>query len=252
MRAIVRVTKPWEEVMRVFVGYGYNARDQWIEDAVFPILRALGFEILHGKEMHGDVLQGAVQARINQSQGLIGFCTLRQGHETEAFNTHPWVRDEIVYALGHKPPKPFIEVRENGVKEVKGIVGDRQYIALGEDKLACVAELATAVSRWSMRKLQLVPKTPEDQIRASMQDLRAAMSDPALVVRYWTRINSVDSQPKEEKIDGVKGGIYLDAAGVPDNGLVKVEGSLGGRVVFYTDWESVDAVQLPVLKGGRK
>jgi hypothetical protein len=34
---------------RVFVGYGYNARDQWIEDQVFPILKALGLEILQAR-----------------------------------------------------------------------------------------------------------------------------------------------------------------------------------------------------------
>ena len=39
--------------MRVFVGYGYNDRDAWIETHVFPILRCAGFSIVHGKDMHG-------------------------------------------------------------------------------------------------------------------------------------------------------------------------------------------------------
>jgi hypothetical protein len=38
--------------MRIFIGYGYNARDAWIEKDVFPILEAMNMEILHGKEMY--------------------------------------------------------------------------------------------------------------------------------------------------------------------------------------------------------
>jgi hypothetical protein len=29
--------------MKVFVGYGYNDRDSWIEEQVFPIFRGMGF-----------------------------------------------------------------------------------------------------------------------------------------------------------------------------------------------------------------
>ena len=62
---------------RVFIGYGYSARDEWIEDYVFPIVKALGLQILHGKGMHGQQLQDGVKARIEQAAGVIGFCTLR-------------------------------------------------------------------------------------------------------------------------------------------------------------------------------
>ena len=38
--------------MRVFLGYGYNDRDEWIKRDVFPILEAMNLEVVSGKEMH--------------------------------------------------------------------------------------------------------------------------------------------------------------------------------------------------------
>ena len=95
--------------MRIFIGYGYNDRDVWIEQHVFPILQAMNIQTVDGKDAHGEVLQDVVKQRIDQSEAVIGFCTLRAGQERAAFNTHPWVRDEMMYALG--AGKPIIEVR---------------------------------------------------------------------------------------------------------------------------------------------
>ena len=39
--------------MRVFIGYGYNDRDKWVEDHVFPLVTAFGCEVLHGKTVYG-------------------------------------------------------------------------------------------------------------------------------------------------------------------------------------------------------
>lgn len=225
---------------RVFVGFGYNPRDQWIEDHVFPILKGLGLQVLHGKDMHGEVLQEGVKARIRQSDALIGFCTLREGHENEAFNTHIWVRDEMVFALGLG--LPVLEIREDGVNDLAGIVGDRQRISLSQaDRLACVAELVAAVSGWCMRKLQLVP----DQGREA--DVRNAVRNPLFVARYRTRINGVDSAHRQARVERVKGGIYMQALAVPDDALIEIEGLVNGQVVFSSDWESADAVQIRVL-----
>ncbi len=225
---------------RVFVGYGYNARDQWIEDQVFPILRALGLQVLDGKDMHGEILQDGVRERIRQSDGFIGFCTLREGHENEAFNTHVWVRDEMVLALGLG--RPVLEVREEGVNNPPGLIGDRQRIPLRQaDRLACVAELVTAVSRWSMRKLQLVPEPLRET------EIRNLIRNPQFEVRYRTRLNGLDSAHRSARIDRIKGGIYMQAVAVPDEALIEVEGVVNGQVVFSSDWESADAVQIRIF-----
>ena len=37
--------------MKVFVGFGYNDQDHWIEEQVFPILRGMGFSVVDGKRI---------------------------------------------------------------------------------------------------------------------------------------------------------------------------------------------------------
>ena len=226
---------------RVFIGYGYSARDEWIEDYVFPIVKALGLQILHGKGMHGEQLQDGVKARIEQAAGVIGFCTLREGHEAEKFNTHPWVREEMAYALGQH--LPIIEVRELGVNDFEGVIGNRQRISLNQnDRLACVAELVTAVSRWSGRKLRLECHSERGP------DIRIIVRNPLFSAWYRTRIDGVDSEFRPAgDVDKIGGGIFMKVHSVPDEALIEVQGRVDGKVVFSSDWESPDAVQIKVI-----
>jgi hypothetical protein len=39
--------------MRIFVGFGYNERDRWIRDMVFPLIPAFGDEVVTGEEAYG-------------------------------------------------------------------------------------------------------------------------------------------------------------------------------------------------------
>jgi hypothetical protein len=226
--------------LKVFVGYGYNERDRWIESEVLPILDALGFDILHGKDMHGEQLQEAVKRRIEQSEGLIGFSTLREGQANAEFNTHPWVRDEMVYALARH--MPVIEIREEGVRAPAGIIGDRQRIQFtNENRLACVRELVVALSRWNVRQIQLIPEGT-----AQAKELRQAFRKAGFQVRYRTRLEGVDSEYFPARLDAVLGGLYLNARGLPSNALVEVQALLDGQLLLSSDWESVDAVQVIV------
>ena len=179
--------------MRIFVGYGYNERDAWVEQHVVPILRAMSIDTVDGKDMHGEVLQEGVKNRIDIADAVVGFCTLRQGQEKAAFNTHVWVRDELMYALG--AGKPIVEVREQGVNEVAGLKGNRQYIPLDQmDRLSCVRELVQAVAGWSMRRLLLVP-SDQQQARKVLagprkpvveRELPGAHQRDSLAVPVWT------------------------------------------------------------------
>lgn len=108
--------------MRVFVGFGYNARDHWIEEQVFPILQGTGFAVVHGKGMHGKELQPDVKARIEQSDVAIGFFTIREGQGEADFTSHVWVRDEMVHADARG--KPIIPVMEDGVRVPDGLLAN--------------------------------------------------------------------------------------------------------------------------------
>jgi len=225
--------------MKIFVGYGYNERDAWIEKDVFPILQAMNLEVTHGKDMHGETLQDGVKERIYEADALIGFSTLRENQGEAEFNSHIWVRDEMQNALTLR--KPVVEVREKGVRNPPGLIGDRQRIELDDDdRLTCIAELVKVVAGWSMRRLLLVPLEADMHRR-----INKALVNKQLSVRYRTRVKGRDSLYSDGKIEKIDGGFYLNAVGLPDYSLVEIEASTStDGIVFSTGWASADLVRI--------
>lgn len=228
--------------MRVFVGFGYNNRDLWIEDQVFPILRGMGFTVLDGKDMHGDILQSEVQSRIDQSDAAIGFFTIREGQGNADFNSHIWVRDEMLYA--NTKGKPIIPVKEEGVKVPDGLLGNRQHIPLNQNnRLACVVELVGAIGRRNIRRLKLDPEG--DQMR---KDLFQWKKTTGFVIRYRTQDETGFESPfREGRLELVNQGFYLNVSDVPKRAYVEVEGVLNGVTQFSSGWASADAVQVKIF-----
>lgn len=227
--------------MRVFVGYGYNERDKWIEDQVFPILRCAGFTVVHGKDMHGQQLQPEVANRLDQSDAAIGFFTIREGQADADFTSHIWVRDEMMYAIGKG--KPIIPVKENGVKLPQGLLGNRQYVQLDQnDRLGCVAELLEALGQRNMRRVRLDPS--EDALRASLWKWR---NTSGFVVRYRSQnAEGLESEFRNGRLELVDQGFYLNLTDVPRKAYIEVEGVLNGSVQFSSGWVSADAVQIRI------
>lgn len=228
--------------MKIFVGYGYNERDKWIEERVFPILRCAGFTVVHGKDMHGLHLQPEVARRLDQSDAAVGFFTMRDGAVDLEFNSHIWVRDEMLYAIGKG--KPIVPVKENGVQLQEGLLGNRQYIPLNqEDRLACVAELLEALGQRNMRRIRLDPS--DDSLRARLWSWRRT---PEFVIRYRTQnADGVESDFRNGRLEIVDQGFYLNLVEVPNKAYVEVEGLLNGASQFTSGWVSADAVQIRVF-----
>jgi hypothetical protein len=228
--------------MKVFVGFGYNDRDNWIEGQVFPILRGMGFTVVDGKDMHGQILQPAVQSRIEQSDAAIGFFTVREGQGDADFNSHLWVRDEMVHA--NAKGKPIIPVKEEGARVPDGLLGDRQYIPLRQnERLACVVELVGALGRRNVRRLKLDPEG--DDLRRSLQRWQRT---PGFVIRYRTQDDAgLESPYREGRLELVNQGFYLDVSDEPMRAYIEVEGVLGGATQFGSGWVSADAVQVKVF-----
>lgn len=185
----------------------------------------MSIDVLHGKDLHGQVLQEGVKNRLEQADAVIGFTTLRAGQEQAEMNTHVWVRDELVHAIALG--KPTVEVRELGVKIPPALMGDRQRIQLDPaDKLLCVKELISAVSAWNMRRFILVTNQPKQA-----RQVKQALTKGALVIKYRARIKGADSKPK----DGRKAA----------DSFVEVEGSTRqDGVIFNTGWAAADLVRL--------
>jgi|SRR5215813_1078806 len=228
--------------MKVFVGFGYNDRDQWIEEQVFPILRGMGFTVVDGKDMHGEILQPGVESRIEQSDAAIGFFTIREGQGQADFNSHIWVRDEMAHANARGIP--IIPVREDGARVPDGLLGARQYIPLYQgDRLACVVELVGALGRRNIRRLKLDPDS--DQLRRNLQQLRRT---PGFTIQYRTQDEQgLESPFQPGRLELVDQGFYLNVRGVPRRAYVEVEGFLNGATQFSSGWVSADAVQVKVF-----
>jgi len=144
--------------MKIFVGYGYQECDQWIEDLVFPIIEAFGSEVISGKEVHGRIISEGIRNEIQKSDALIAFLTRRERTD-DGGNTHRWVSDELATALAFK--LRVLEVREVGVTGQGGMAGDRQRIEYDKkNRDRCLVELVKAIGQWhriASVQLQLLP-----------------------------------------------------------------------------------------------
>src|SRR5713101_664072 len=108
--------------MRIFIGYGYNERDKWVEDYAVPLVKAFECEVVHGKAVYGGALPDEVLKSIRTSDAMIGFTTRRDAVPPDQWRTHDWVVQEIVAAHSQDPRVPFVEVREQGVISPGGIL----------------------------------------------------------------------------------------------------------------------------------
>ncbi|MGD9367640.1 MAG: hypothetical protein PVH87_18210 [Desulfobacteraceae bacterium] len=228
--------------MKIFVGFGYNDRDEWIEEQVFPILIGMGFNVVDGKDMHGSTLQSGVKTRIQQSDAVVGFFTIREDQGDADFTSHIWVRDEVVHAEALK--KPIIPIREEGVHLPAGLLGDIQYISLDQkNRLACVVELVKALGRRNIRRLKLDPD--DDELRRKIMIWQRSAD---FNIRYQTQDEAgIESDYKDGRLEVVDQGFYLNVSDVPKRAYVNVEGCLNQQIQFGSGWVSADAVQVKVF-----
>src|SRR5262245_59535417 len=130
--------------MRLFVSYGFNDRDRWVEELVFPLLRATGCDVVHGKTEYGNGLAHSIRDTILDCDALIGFATRRElvGNR---WSTHRWVIEELATAFGRLP---VIEVRENGVDPQPGMLIGHHLISYEEThRDRCLVDIAQVAAR---------------------------------------------------------------------------------------------------------
>jgi hypothetical protein len=229
--------------MNVFVAYGYNVRDSWIEDLVFRLVKAFGNNVVTGEQMEGEVLSEGVKERINSSDALLAFAT-RRGDADGAglYRTHRWVTDELAFAL--QANIRAVEIRETKVDLQGGIAGDRQrieYDAEARDKF--LVQLAEVLGRWAQRRsrnLRLLPPAIVSSIRPHMQkegfqctyslykDGKHFPEIGALLVRR-------------------EGGLYLVAKDVPPEMLIQIQVRAAGYS-WTSDYIDIDSLSVELLQ----
>jgi hypothetical protein len=223
--------------MKIFVGFGYNDRDSWIPDFVFPLIRAFGCEVVTGEDMPGEVISDEVRRRVESADALIAFRTRRGDPDAGGvYRTHRWVEDELTYALGHG--LQVMEVREEGVDDQGGLLGDRQWMLYRkEERDKLLVELAQAIGDWSRSvsvTLQLLPPSFVDEIRPL---LRAA----GFRCTYTLLEGSRESEPEQVQVRPIKGGLFIEVKGISPQSLIQVSIE-GNGMRWSSDYESPDSI----------
>jgi hypothetical protein len=223
--------------MKIFVAYGYNQRDQWIRDMVFPIIRAFGSDVITGEETYnGPNIPDNVMAKIRRSDALIGFTTRRTSQDNTVWQTHQWVVMELAAAFALK--RPLVEVREQGVDSQGGLIQGLQRIDYNEqERDKCLVEIVKAVGNWhqtDMVKIQLLPEGWANN------DLRPLLDDQGLSCKYIVRIGNYEDGPFDAQIKPIKGGLFIDTPSVPRDALIRISIRYGNQV-WSSDYESIDS-----------
>lgn len=214
--------------MKIFVAYGYNERDQWIEELVFPIIKAFGAEIETGEETYDGSISEVVKRRIQYSDALMAFTTKREPQNPASVATHQWVKDELAVAVAHG--KKIVEVREKGVDSQGGITSGYQRIEYDETKRdKCLVEIVKALGVWRSKKFVRVQLLPEG-IRT---DLRPLLRDEGLACKYRVKIGNFTEDDVAVKIEKITGGLFVNVPQPKSDELIQISVKHGSRV-----WES--------------
>lgn len=229
--------------MRIFIGYGYNDRDRWIETYIFPLVEALGCKVVHGKVAYGGALPPEVVDLIRGSDSVIGFTTRRDAAGPNQFTTHPWVVQELVAAYTQSPSIPFVEVREEGVVSPGGMLDavDAQRIDYREsDRAACLLQTAQALRRLidklNVITVRLGPSSIVDQISGSLDD--PGFSSVCQVLRGITLL-----APQPVPVFPIKGGLFTKLRGIAEGDFVRITVSSRGHI-WKSDFETLDFVDV--------
>jgi hypothetical protein len=225
-----------EQALRVFVAYGYNDRDRWIPEHVTPLVKAFGADVVAGEDLQGERITEEVQRRIENADALIGFRTRRLGEGEHL--SHLWVEQELAYALG-KGLK-VVEVREEGISEQAGLLGDRQWIPYKEtERERVLVALAETLYRWVREapvELQLLP--PD-----FVQEIRPLLRAPGFRCTYSILAGSRESGPTEATVRPMEGGLVIRAAGLGPQAFVQVSVEGSGRR-WSSEWRSADRLRI--------
>ena len=224
--------------MRIFIGYGYNERDKWIEDLVFPLVESFGAEVVSGKEAHGSIISSAIRNQIEQSDALMAFLTKRK----DTGETHRWVSDELSIGIAHNIH--VLEVREIGVNDQGGIAGDRQRIEYDENRRdKCLVEIARAVGRWQRKSNVNIKLLPQDFVDSVRPLLKRS--------EFKCTYNLIDG--KTEKFDvstevrPITGGLFVKLHNVSKEALVQI--NICTKYDAWTsDFEPVEQYKINLYK----
>ncbi|MVM34150.1 hypothetical protein GO755_29220 [Spirosoma sp. HMF4905] len=229
--------------MKIFVAFGYNDRDKWIPELVFPVIKAFGHDVISGEDIQGQILSEAVAGNIRRSDALIAFLT-RRGDKAEngIWPTHRWVTDELSVAIESR--RLVVEVRETGVDSQGGIAGDRQRIEYDESRRdRFLVELVKTIGSWTQNvqvNMQLLPEDFSNEIRPFLES-------PYLRCTYRLYIDNTISEEFPTRILPLPGGLSIQALNVQKGALIQVK-VIANNTTWVSDYMSTGSYSIQLRK----
>ena len=229
--------------MRVFVAYGYNDRDKWVKDLVFPIIKAFGDEVVTGEEIYDGPIPPAVVQRVAESQAMIGFLTRRQDQAGVLTNgTHWWVLQELGIAVARN--MRLVPVREEGLDSQAGMTAGHQYITYREsERDKFLVEIVKALGVWHSSgtiRLQILPQECALQVKPFI-------NKPGFRVRYRLLKDGDETELVDTRILPIHQGLFVDLRNVPLDALVQLQIDYAGQS-WNSNYESMDSVGIHLTK----
>jgi hypothetical protein len=221
------------------VSFGYNERDRWIPEFVFPLVQAFGAEVVTGEDLQGQQITDSIQRQIEGADALMAFRTKRGAPDAEGiYRTHRWVDDELAYGIAKQ--LRVVEISEVDVDMQGGIAGDRQRITYNEaERDRLLVELAKTIGAWARNvsiSLQLLP--PE-----FVEEIRPLLRTPGFNCTYTLLEGSRESQPLPVQVRPIKGGLFIHLPVLSPRALIQVSVEGKGHR-WISDYETLDSVAI--------
>jgi hypothetical protein len=230
--------------MKVFVGFGYNKKDKWINELVIPFISTLGCQVLTGEDMQGEALDDGVISRIQEADVCIGFLTKREKTDKGVYTTHRWVIEEIGVAISNK--KPTFEIREKGVDPQGGIAGKFQRFEFN-DKALLLFEILKFIVK---EKQKRVYKTFMFSTKEFVDEVNPyiANDDVRCTYSFFVKPNKF-YQEEETKIISFEGK-YSTILKIPDGeeASLKISVKIPGGIIWKADYFPIDIFNVKLVK----
>ncbi len=224
--------------MKIFVAYGYNERDKWIENLVFPLIEAFGAEVVTGEGIYDGAIPDAVRNQIRRSDALIAFMTKRNPQDENDKLTHRWVIEELAVASAIDSLKRrTVEVCEKGVDEQGGMMQANQRIIYDETaRDECLVKIAKAIGVWQSAHLVRVQLLPE----AIKADLHKLLRDEGLVCSFRVKSGHFTDDYTETEIEKIGNGLFIHIPQPKANEYVQIS-IKHGRRIWESSYESLNS-----------
>ncbi len=227
--------------MQLFIGYGYNPRDAWVEELVFPLVETLGWDVVHGKATYGGELAPELKNLLLSCDAMIGFLT-RRDLTGDVWSTHRWVIEELACGFGKLP---VVEIREEGVDLQNGMLAGMQRIQYREsERDKCLVQIAQALNR-IREKIQhrVFRLEPTEFITL----FRSMLKKPGLRCSYRVMRRNLESEFRDASISPVAGGLQMFVDGLRPTDLIQVCVTYGDES-WTSDYEPVDSIRLRLAR----